>query len=217
MVEALLFDLDGTLVDSAEGIRRALNRAAATVGGKSFSREDIRHFMGSPLEEVLADRFGYDRATALLVRERFLPLYRADGLSATTAAPGMAELVRRLKAAGFRLAVASCKPWVLCGPTLELCGFSGCFEAVVGSGHNGVPEEKDAVIREALRLLDVPREAALMIGDRAVDVLGAAACGLPCVGVDFCGYAQPGELEGAGALAVFHTAAGLERFLTAPA
>lgn len=213
MYQTLLFDLDGTLVDSAQGIYRSLSRAMASVGAPKLCREAVRHFMGAPVEQVLQERFGCDEQTALLVRARFLEHYRDNGLCETVPAPGMAALPARLKRAGFRLAIASCKPWVYCGPTLELCGFSHCFEAVAGSGHNGVPEVKSAVIREALRLLDAPAETALMIGDRAADVEGARAWGIPCVGVDFCGYADPGELEEAGALRVFQTADALGAFL----
>lgn len=211
----LLFDLDGTLIDSAEGIFRSLGWAMASVGGPALPRSEVSHFLGTPVEEVLQTRFGCDKATALLIRARFLTHYREEGLYDTVPVPGMVELTARLKAQ-FRLAVATCKPWAYCAPTLELCGFSDCFEVVSGSGHNGVPEEKSAVIREALRLMAVPPEAVLMIGDRAADVVGARACGIPCVGVEFCGYAAPFELEQAGAIAVAHTPGALERFLLGP-
>lgn len=214
MYQTLLFDLDGTLVDSAQGVYRSLGWAMASVGAPKLRREEVRHFMGTPVEQVLQERFGCDGRTALLVRARFLEHYRDNGLGETVPAPGMVELTARLKQAGFRLAIASCKPWVYCGPTLEQCGFSPCFEAVVGSDHNGVPEVKSAVIREALGLLDAPAETALMIGDRAADVEGAREWGIPCVGVSFCGYADPGEMERAGALRVFQTADALEGFLT---
>lgn len=213
MYQTLLFDLDGTLADSAQGIYRSLGWAMASVGAPKLRRDEVRHFMGTPVEQVLQERFGCDEQTAFLVRTRFLEHYQNNGLCETTAAPGMVALTARLKQVGFRLAIASCKPWIYCGPTLELCGFSECFEAVVGSDHNGVPEVKSAVIREALRLLDAPAETALMIGDRAADVEGAWACGIPCVGVDFCGYADPNELDEAGALRVFQTADALEGFL----
>ena len=212
--QTLLFDMDGTLVDSAEGVFQSLAYAMKSVVGLELSRDEVRHFLGTPVEQVLQERFGCGREAALRVRECYLSHYRDHGLYATVPAPGMVELAKRLKAAGFRLAVATCKPWVYCDPILEQCGFSGCFEAVAGSCHNGVPEEKDAVIREALRLLEAPAETAIMIGDRAADVDGARACGIPCVGVEFCGYADPGELAGAGAVAVVHTTGELERFLT---
>lgn len=215
MYETLLFDLDGTLADSLEGVYRSLRWAIQSVGGADLPRSEARRFLLSiPLEQVLEEQYGYDRSTALLVRERYMEHYPVHGMERTAPIPGMAELAARLKEQGFRLAVASCKPWIYCGPTLEQCGFADCFEAVVGSGRGGVPEEKSAVIREALRLLDAPAETALMIGDRAVDVQGARECGVPCVGVEFCGYAGPGELEEAGAVAVVRTAGELEAFLT---
>lgn len=214
MYRTLLFDMDGTLIDSAEGVFRSLRWAMASANGPALPRSEVRHFLGTPVEQVLQERFGCDAQTALLVRERFLNHYRDYGLYETIPAPGMVELTARLKRAGFRLAIATCKPWVYCDPTLELCGFSDCFEAVAGSYHNGVPEEKSAVIREALRLLNAPAETALMIGDRAVDVEGARACGMPCIGVEFCGYADPGELVQAGAFMVVRTADELEHFLT---
>lgn len=213
MYRTLLFDLDGTLIDSAEGIFHSLGWAMASVGGPELLRSEVGHFLGTPVEEVLQERFGCDKATALLIRARFLTRYREEGLYDTVPVPGMVELTQRLKAEHFRLAVATCKPWAYCAPTLALCGFSDCFEVVSGSDHNGVPEEKSAVIREALRLMAVSPEAALMIGDRAVDVVGALVYGIPCVGVEFCGYAAPFELEQAGAIAVVHTPYELEHFL----
>lgn len=214
MYQTLLFDMDGTLVDSVQGVYRSLRWAMESVGGPELHREQARHFLGTPMEQVLQEQFGCDTQTARLVRARFLEHYRDNGLYETVPAPGMVELTARLRLAGFRLAIATCKPWVYCAPTLEQCGFFNCFEAVAGSYHNGVPEEKSAVIREALRLLEAPAETALMIGDRAADVEGAQICGIPCVGVTFCGYANPGEMEEAGALQVFQTANELEHFLT---
>ena len=214
MYPTLLFDMDGTLIDSADGVFQSLRYAMDSVGGPELPRGAVRQFLGNPIERVLQTRFGCDAQNALLVRERFLNHYRDHGLYATVPVPGMVELTARLKTAGFRLAIATCKPWAYCGPTLAQCGFLDCFEAVSGSYHNGVPEEKAAVIQEALRLLDAPAETALMIGDRADDVLGARTWGIPCLGVEFCGYADPGELARAGAVAVVRTAGELERFLT---
>lgn len=214
MYHTLLFDMDGTLIDSAEGVFQSLYYAMKTVGGLTLQRSEVRHFLGTPLEQVLQARFGCELQTALQIREGFLSHYRDYGLNATVSVPGMTELIRFLKSVGFRLAVATCKPWAYCAPILERCGFSGCFEAVVGSYHNGVPEEKSAVIREALRLLEEPAKTAIMVGDRAADVDGARACGIPCVGVEFCGYADPGELTEAGAIKVVHTVSELRNFLS---
>ncbi len=125
----------------------------------------------------------------------------------------MTELTADLSNVGFQLAAATCKPWIFCAPVLEQCGFGSRFEAVVGSYHNGVPEHKSAVIPEALRLLKVPAETTVMTGDRAADVEGARSCGILCVCIAVCGYAEPGVLERAGALKVVQTVCGLEYLL----
>ena len=214
MYRTLLFDMDGTLVDSAAGARHALNRALATVGRPPVSEARIRSFMGPPLARSLA-RLGLAGAELEQVWQRYAVCYRAEGLARTVPVAGMPELVARLAGQGFRLAIATCKPWEYCGPTLELCGFPPCFEVVAGSFHDGVGEDKSGVIAAALARL-APAEAPLMIGDRADDVLGAQSQGIPCLGVDFCGYAVPGELAAAGALAVVNSPAQLEAYLTAP-
>ena len=89
------------------------------------------------------------------------------------------------------------------------------LDAIVGSAP-GDDWEKEDVIREAMRrlgLTEAQRNKILMVGDRKFDVLGAKACGIPCVGVEFFGYAQPGELAEAGAVAVVRTAEELEAYL----
>lgn len=166
MYPVLLFDMDGTLVDSAEGVYQSMRYAMEAEGVPPIKREQARYFLGETLESVLKRKFGMEGPVVQRIRERFLPHYQDTGLFATTPVPGMVELTRALHEKGYRLGIASCKPWIYCGPTLQHCGFSDFFEAIAGSWHNGVPEEKTAVIREALRLLDVPAGQAVMIGDR---------------------------------------------------
>lgn len=214
MYHTLLFDMDGTLIDSAEGVYTSLRYAMESVGVPPIRRDQVRWFLGGALDDELARRCGLDKETIARIHDTYLRHYQSTGLYETIAAPGMVALTARLRRQGFRLGIATCKPWSLCVPTLKLCGFSDCFEAISGSYHNGVPEEKSAVIREALRLLDCPPDQAVMIGDRAVDVTGARACGLPCIGVELCGYADPGELSQAQAVAVVHSAQELETLLT---
>jgi phosphoglycolate phosphatase len=126
----------------------------------------------------------------------------------------MVELTARLKTAGFRLAIATCKPWAYCGPTLAQCGFLDCFEAVSGSYHKRGPRGEGGGHPGG------PAPPGCSRGDRADDRRPGGRCawartwGIPCLGVEFCGYADPGELAGAGAVAVVRTAGELERFLT---
>ena len=80
MYPTLLFDMDGTLIDSADGVFLSLRYAMESVGGPELPRGAVRHFLGTPNERVLQTRFGCDAQTALLVRERFLNHYRDHGL-----------------------------------------------------------------------------------------------------------------------------------------
>ena len=125
--------------------------------------------------------------------------------SSTTVIPGE----------GFVLALASSKPEEMCVPICEKFGFTPSMETITGSPPVGDWSKAD-VIRETMRrleLTDAHRASIVMVGDRKFDVLGARACGIDCVGVEFFGYAAPGELAAAGAVAVVRTAEELERFL----
>ena len=100
-------------------------------------------------------------------------------------------------------------------PICEKFGFAPSMETITGSPPVGDWEKVD-IIRETMRRLglsEADKPSILMVGDRKFDVLGAKECGIDCVGVEFFGYASPGELEEAGAVAVVQTAEELERFI----
>lgn len=201
MARAIIFDMDGTLVDSAEGAWHSLNAAMRLAGLPEIPRAEAGQFIGPPLE-VSLHRRGIFGDKYKIVWDEFARDYAEHGIEYTRAVPGMPELLGRLHARGVRLGIATSKPQAYCERTLRLCGFPDCFEAVVGSLHNGIPEDKAAVLREAV-----------MVGDRAWDVLAARGLGLDCIGVELCGYAGPSELEDAGAAAVARDIAALEALL----
>ena len=146
-----------------------------------------------------------------LFRERYAPIGKFEN----AAAPGMPELCARLKKKGYVLALASSKPEEMCKPICEKFGFAPSMTTITGSAPGGDWEKVD-VIRETMRrlgLTDADRPFILMVGDRKFDVLGAKECGIDCVGVEFFGYAAPGELAEAGAVAVVDSAEALEAFI----
>ena len=121
--------------------------------------------------------------------------------------------LEQLRAHGFRVAVATGKPTPMARSILQRFDLERLFDCVIGCEYDGTRSTKAEVVAAALAETQTAPEAALMVGDRKYDVTGAAACGVPCLGV-YYGYAEPGELEAAGAAAVVQTVAELgERLL----
>lgn len=215
MIHTVLFDLDGTLTDSREGIVNSVRYTVEKLGGVMPDSETLLKFIGPPLQEGFMEHCGYSREKAIegvrVFRERYLPV----GQYENQAAPGIREVLERLKARGYTLALASSKPEELCVSICSRFGFTPFLSAVTGSPE-GADWEKAQVIREAMRRLGLTAADApeiLMVGDRKYDVLGAAECGIACVGVEFFGYAAPGELKEAGAAAVVRTPEELETYI----
>ena len=185
------------------------------LGGTMPDAQTLLKFIGPPLQESFMEHCGYSREKAVegvrVFREHYVPV----GQYENEAAPGMRDVLERLKAKGYTLALASSKPEELCVSICRRFGFTPFLSAVTGSPA-GADWEKADVIREAmrrLRLTDGDKPTVLMVGDRKYDVLGAQECGLACVGVEFFGYAAPGELAEAGAAAVVQTPEELEDYI----
>lgn len=214
MYQYVFFDLDGTLTDSKEGVLECVRYAIEGMG-RPVPEGDLLKFIGPPLQDSFMRYCGLSqeesRRALELFRERYVPV----GQFKNRPAPGMAEMMGRLKERGLTLALASSKAENQCVPICERFGFSPHLAVIAGSAGQR-DQSKAEIIREAMGRLGLtdPR-LCLMVGDRKYDVEGARACGMDCAGVEFFGYALPGELEAAGAAAVVRTAAELEAFILA--
>ncbi|BAL01231.1 putative phosphatase [Oscillibacter valericigenes Sjm18-20] len=215
MYHVILFDLDGTLTDSKEGILNCLRYAFKKLGKPIPDEATLIKFIGPPLQDTFMELGGLTKEQALAGIEAFRERYEPIGKFENAAAPGLPELCIRLKQAGYRLALSSSKPENLCLDICERFGYTPSLSAIAGSPPYGDHTKAD-VIRDTLCRLGLSgsdKSAILMVGDRKYDVLGAKECGIDCVGVEFFGYAAPGELEEAGAVAVVRTAAELEQYI----
>ncbi|RTL62618.1 MAG: HAD family hydrolase [Pseudonocardiaceae bacterium] len=197
----VLLDLDGTLVDSASGILGSLAAAFAEMGVEVAPGSVGRHVLGPPLYTTLPGIVGDDLADeALVVYRRH---YAASGLYDCAPYPGIDALLRDLSAAGVRLALATSKSEVYAERILDHHGWTDLFTTIVGDTLDAGRPTKADVVAEALRRLGSgAAERAVMVGDRRNDVAGSAAHGIACLGAGW-GYADPGELEEAGAVKVF--------------
>lgn len=214
MYDTILFDLDGTLSDSAEGILNCVEYALEHMG-YSAPREELFCFIGPPLRDMFMQKFGMDEETALRAQAKYRERFSVQGILENTMYEGVDEMLRKLSAAGRRLAVATSKPTEFSRRIIESYGIADCFELVLGSEFDGRRHSKTVVINDVLQELGIAGEEksrVVMVGDRDYDVVGANNCGIDCVGV-YYGYAEPGELEAAGAVKTVATVRELEEFL----
>ena len=217
MYRYALFDLDGTLTDSKEGILNSLVYAFEKLGDPVPDNETLLKFIGPPMEVSFPLYCGYDPARTRLAVDTFRERYAPVGVYENTPAPGVVEMFRRLAERGVTLAVASSKPQGMCQQVCDRFGFTPYLRVIVGSSLTE-DWDKERVIRETMSRLGIgeaEKPVTVMVGDRKYDVEGATRCGLDCIGVEFFHYAEPGELEAAGAARVVGSVAELERAILA--
>ena len=200
MFQYILFDLDGTLTDPKPGITGCVQYALHEMGIEEPDLDKLEVFIGPPLAESFREFYGMERRLADRAVEKYRERFAVTGIYENELYPGMKEMLAALKEAGCHLAVASSKPEPFVKRILEHFEIARYFDVAVGSGLDGSLAQKEDVVREALRRLGekAGMSDTVMVGDRKYDVTGARALGLRCIGVSF-GYAQPGELEEAGA------------------
>jgi phosphoglycolate phosphatase len=196
--DLLLFDLDGTLSDSAPGILAALRHAFAVNGLPQLDAATERALLGPPFYASLPPLIGGEERLPDVIAA-YRAHYGDGGMYDTSAYPGIADLLGAARDAGVRMAVATSKPEHYAVPIVAHLGFAEFFETVVGDELDGSLPTKALVIEKVLGRLGQPDpNRALMVGDREHDVFGARAHGIACAGAGW-GYGVPGELAAAGA------------------
>lgn len=204
MRRCILFDLDGTLTDPAEGILGGVVYAIQKERLPVPDGETLRSFIGPPLIPQFMAVCGVDKATATRMLAAYREYFVPKGMFQNRVYDGVPTMLKTLREAGFLLAVATSKPEPFATEILRHFGLDTLLDRICGSTLDETRNEKAEVIAYALAQLDVLPADAVMVGDRCYDVEGAAACGLPCVGVLY-GFGDRAELEKAGATAIVAT------------
>ena len=209
--KTILFDLDGTLTDSGEGIINCALLALNHYGIQVADRNAMRVFVGPPLRDTFI-KFGVpedEAANAIeIYRSRYVPI----GAYENVPYPGIRELLERLKAEGHRLCVATSKPEEMSINILKHFGLDGYFEIICGASLDDSRSSKDKVIEYLLEKTG-HQENTVMVGDTKFDVLGAKVHGIPTVGVSW-GYGQVQDMVDAGAVYIADTMEELYQALT---
>lgn len=200
MLQYILFDLDGTLTDSAEGITKSVDHALRTVAGiETADPSTLTPYIGPPLIDGFMENHGLDHDTAVLCKNAYRARYEQVGLFENRVYEGVPAMLDTLRDAGLALAVATSKPEFFSRRILSHFGLDDRFTDIIGATMDGSISTKTEVVREALRRLDNPApDEVLMVGDRRHDIHGAHENGLRALGVLF-GFGSVDELRAAGA------------------
>lgn len=216
MLKNILFDLDGTVSDSGLGIMTCVRYALESLGIREDDEKRLRAFIGPPLSEQFRAGYGLNEAQVRMALEKYRERYTVQGILENEMYAGMGELLRELKTTGRRLALATSKPLPFARKIIERYGVEEYFEVIMGSELDGRRSTKIQVMEEVLRQMELTEPVALtetaMVGDRKYDIEGARHCGVLAIGVGF-GYADPGELERAGADVILPTIESLRNYL----
>ena len=206
MKRTILFDLDGTLTDSAEGVINCAQLALKYFGLPIPDRKDMRFIVGPPLRDSFL-RLGVSEENVEKAVEIYRSRYVPTGMFENTPYPGISAMLAALKDAGHELYVATSKPEGMATEILDKFKLSGYFDKIYGASMDGSRDTKDTVIAYLLQELG-PRENITMVGDTSYDVLGAAAHGIPTIGVAW-GYGEVEDMKAAGAVDIVSSPAQL--------
>jgi len=214
--DAVLFDLDGTLTDSARGVTESVAAALREIGAPVPDATTLLRFVGPPLRVGFREIAGLTDDDVERAFHAYRAAYTGGGMFRAHVFDDVPALLDGLRQVGMPLALATSKSVDLAHHILEHFGLDSYFAVVAGARPDGSRSAKHQVIDEALRgLADLGHDAdhVVMVGDREHDVAGAARWGIPCVLVRW-GYGSPDEAEGA--YAVVHTVADLAEALGVP-
>lgn len=195
----VFFDLDGTLVDSFEGITKSVQFALEHFGIHITDRNKLRCFIGPPLKEQFAAFAGFTEEQAIEAVETYRVRYREIGWKECELIKGAEKTLRTLKENGLTVALATSKPLFFATKIVEYLGLKDYFDYISGADFEGKKTHKPEVIKAALDELKITdKSSVLMVGDTKFDIEGARLCGVSSAGV-LCGFGTEDEMKAQGA------------------
>ena len=212
--ETILFDLDGTLTDPAEGITKAVEVALNHYGITVEDRSTLNKFIGPPLDESFPEIYGFDDEQVREATRVFREYFGRQGWAENIPYPGIDKLLGDLKAAGKKLIIATSKPEEFAVRIMNHFGLAQYMDVIAGASIDNQEGAKKAnVIRKALQRAGVEDlSSVVMVGDRRHDVAGGHEVGMKVIGVLY-GYGDRAEHEAAGADYIVEDIPSLEKLL----
>ena len=198
MRKYILFDFDGTIADTGDGITNSVKYALEKMGLDAGSREQRCRFIGPPLKGSFEKYHSLSSEEADRAVELYREYYRERGMLDCFLYSGIKELIDSLNESGRKVVIASSKPEVFVKRIVEHFGMTADFALIAGSELDGTRVDKAEVIAYAMTSLGISSDQAVMVGDKEHDIIGAKKQGLINIGVSY-GYGSCDELKNAGA------------------
>lgn len=215
MMKAILWDLDGTIINSEEGITKCVQYALRAHGIEEPDLKKLLCFIGPPLEPMFREKYGMTEEEAWQGVVKYRERFDVKGIFECSLYDGVKNVIMSLKEKGYLLALASSKPEVACRRILEHLGLMPYFDEVVGSTLDGSISTKEEVLEELGRRmasLAISKEEMCLIGDTKYDAGGAKVFGIRCIGVSY-GFGTREDMLAAGAEVVFDTIEEVEKYI----
>lgn len=190
----ILFDFDGTLVDSSEGIFKSLTYAFEEMGHGTPSEELLKKFVGPPLHYSFTQFCGFSSEHAYEMTDKYRERYKVKGYLENRVYDGIPEMLEKLQNEGYILGTASSKPIKFIDDICTQRDIKKYFAHIGGTQFDNIKESKTVVIENAMASLGGNTDNTLMVGDRLFDIQGAHEAGIPCCAVLF-GFGDRPEFE----------------------
>lgn len=210
--KAVLFDFDGTLVDSSEGIYKSLIYAFEADGKPIPDEATLRKFIGPPIYDSFKNLFGYKDEKIDWMIAKYRERYRTIGYREVEVYDGIPALLERLHQNGVKIATASSKPTVFIEKILEERNLLTYFDYLGGTDFDNISSDKTVIVQNAMHALGVSPQETVMVGDRLFDIRGAKGAGVPCIAVLY-GFGSREEFEEYGADYIVRTPQEIETLI----
>lgn len=210
----VLFDLDGTVVDSSEGITTSVAYALDKKGIPYEDKASLKHFIGPPLREQFMKCYNLSLEEGEEMVRLYREFYSVTGIYMNSVYEGIKQLLIHLRDSGSKVVLATSKPEKFAKIILEHLSLSDYFDFVAGANMDNTRTSKAEVIEYALNSTDAwnHRDSAVMIGDHSADILGARKCGVDSIFVTY-GFGEISEDERLVPVSVVDSVCELEKFL----
>ncbi len=189
--DTIIFDLDGTLIDSVPDVRAAVNTVLGELGRPSLSLADLKDMIGEGAQVMLKQVMEKTGGYAAGMEEEYLPLflaaYKAHPADHTEVYPGVFEILGQLEADGISLGLCTNKPSITTLPVLDALGLGKYFKAIVCADMVEHRKPDGRHILSILELMGADPKSAIMVGDSETDIAAAVDAGVPAVAVSY-GY-----------------------------